>query len=152
MGSKIFVGALVVITALYCYALGWLAYGFARSGQPVGWGLAAGVAILLALTVWVTWREVLFGLAAARAGRQYAADLETGRIPAPREEARAEFEAARDALQDVGGDSTSGETAHDWRAWFRLGLAYDALKDRKNARASIRRALELRRESTRARD
>jgi Flp pilus assembly protein TadD len=30
-----------------------------------------------------------------------------------------------------------------WRAWFRLGLAYDASGDRRRARGAIRRAIAL---------
>jgi cytochrome c-type biogenesis protein CcmH/NrfG len=33
----------------------------------------------------------------------------------------------------------------DWRAWFRLGLAYDASGDRRRARQAIRRAIALER-------
>ena len=33
----------------------------------------------------------------------------------------------------------------DWRAWFRLGLAYDASGDRRRARKAIIRAISLER-------
>ena len=31
----------------------------------------------------------------------------------------------------------------DWRAWLRLGLAYDMAGDRRRARAAVRRAITL---------
>jgi Flp pilus assembly protein TadD len=31
----------------------------------------------------------------------------------------------------------------EWRAWLRLGLAYDASGDRRRARAAVRRAIAL---------
>ena len=31
----------------------------------------------------------------------------------------------------------------DWRAWYRLGLAYDASGDRRRAREAVRRAIRL---------
>ena len=31
----------------------------------------------------------------------------------------------------------------DWRAWYRLGLAYDAAGDRRRARAAVRQAIRL---------
>ena len=31
----------------------------------------------------------------------------------------------------------------DWRAWYRLGLAYDAAGDRRRAREAVRRAIRL---------
>jgi hypothetical protein len=157
MRAKLGVAALVLVTAAYCWGLLWIASGFARVGGVIGWGLAAGLAILLVLTVWVTWREVLFGLRAGRLARLYGAarsepradeadgaDGETepadAQDPAALREARkaaarAEFEDARDALQDGGED--------DWRAWYRLGLAYSANRDTRDARAAVRRAIAL---------
>src|SRR5690625_2825537 len=89
MRQKLLVAALVLITAAYCWGLGWIAWGFSRAGGAIGWGLALGVAILLALTVWVTWREVLFGMAAGRLAREYR--------PAPGEE------------EQLGAEPTAGE-------------------------------------------
>jgi hypothetical protein len=128
MREKIFVAALVLITAAYAWGLGWIAWGFVRAGGALGYGLALGIVILLLLTVWVTWREMLFGLGAGRLARQYEPPTE-----AAGEDRRAEFEASRTAVQDGAED--------DWRAWFRLALAYDALRDRKGARMATRRAI-----------
>lgn len=128
MKDKLFVAALVLITAAYAWGLGWIAWGFVRAGTALGYGMALGVAILLLLTVWVTWREMLFGLASGRLASQYEPPAE-----AEGEDRRAEFEAARTAIHD--GDE------HDWRAWFRLALAYDALRDRRGARMATRRAI-----------
>ncbi|MFC7458707.1 hypothetical protein ACFQS2_16070 [Brachybacterium sp. GCM10030267] len=129
MRQQLFVAVLVLITAAYCYGLGWIAVGFARAGSALGYGLALGIAILLGLSVWVTWREVLFGLASGRLAERYAPP--PGAIP---DDPRAEFESARAAIQDG--------AEHDWSAWFRLALAYDALRDRKGARMATRRAIE----------
>lgn len=163
MRAKIGVALLLLVTAAYCWGLLWIATGFARAGGLIGWGLAAGLVLLLVLTVWVTWREVLFGLRAGRLARLYgAARFEPevgaggavggpadgsagGDEPADQDPvalrdarkaaARAEFEAARDAVQDGGED--------DWRAWYRLGLAYSANRDTRDARAAVRRAIAL---------
>lgn len=161
MRQKLFVALLVLISAAYCWGLGWIAWGFVRAGTPLGVGLAVAVVVLLALTIWVTWREVLFGLASGRLAARYADEGAPVRAdatdetadgtaaapsgPAPAEadgpaaasgEAaqRAEFEAARTAVREGGQD--------DWRAWFRLALAYDALRDRRNARMATRSAIE----------
>lgn len=132
MKEKLFVAALVLITAAYAWGLGWIAWGFVRAGSALGYGLALGIVILLLLTIWVTWREMLFGLSSGRLSREYQppADADGG-------DPRAEFEAARTAIQDG--------TENDWRAWFRLALAYDALRDRKGARMATRRAIAERR-------
>lgn len=136
MRQKLFVAALLLITALYAWGLGWIAVGFSRAGGVIGWGLALGVGILLVLTVWVTWREVLFGMRAGRLSRQYAPAAVAGGS-----DARAEFEAARSAIEE------QPEQERDWRSWFRLALAYDALRDRRNARMCARRAIDLHRRS-----
>jgi len=128
MKDKLFVAALVLITAAYAWGLGWIAWGFLRAGGVLGVGLALGIVILLVLTIWVTWREVLFGLGAGRLARRYEPPVD-----ADGEDPRAEFEAARAAVQDG--------AEHDWRAWFRLALAYDALRDRRGARMATRRAI-----------
>ncbi|PWH06752.1 hypothetical protein DEO23_07465 [Brachybacterium endophyticum] len=160
MRAKLGVAVLVLVTAAYCWGLLWIAGGFARAGGAIGWGLAAALVVLLALTVWVTWREVLFGLRAGRLARIYggsrfdteaAAGLRTGTESAEtadgvtatpaearaarREAAHTEFEAARDAVRAGGED--------DWRAWYRLGLAYSASRDTKHAREAVRRAIRL---------
>jgi Flp pilus assembly protein TadD len=35
------------------------------------------------------------------------------------------------------------EHPDDWRAWYRLGLAYDAAGDRRRAREAVRTAIRL---------
>ena len=137
MRQKLLVGLLVLITAAYSWGLGWIAWGFVRAGGVLGYGLALGIVILLALTVWVTWREVLFGLSAGGLAARYAPPAE-----ADAEDPRAEFEAARTAVED---GAAGGDAEEEWRAWFRLALAYDALRDRKGARMATRRAIEAER-------
>lgn len=174
MRQKLLVAILVLITAAYCWGLGWIAWGFSRAGGTVGWGLALGVAILLALTVWVTWREVLFGMAAGRLAREYRPEAERDERTGPR--SRAET-GKRATPQQLAGDKQEiqeqtvaerrdrealpanrweFETARaaiqeggrdDWHAWFRLALAYDSLRDRRSARAATRRAIEARRQA-----
>ena len=134
MRQKLMVAALVLITAAYAWGLGWIAWGFWRAGGGIGIGLALAVLVLLVLTVWVTWREVLFGLEAGGLARRYAGTA------VEHEEPREEFEAARAHLE------SAPAAEEDWRGWFRLALAYDALHDRKQARAATRRAIQLARE------
>src|SRR5690606_39750159 len=104
MKDRLLVALLTLITAAYAYGLGWIAWGFMRAGGPLGYGLALGVVILLALTIWVTWREVLFGLAASRLSAQYAPPAD-----ADGEDRRAEFEAARTVLQEREGAEQRSE-------------------------------------------
>ena len=155
MRSRLVVAVLLLLTAVFAWGLGWIAWGFARAGGTIGWGLAAATVVLLALTVWVTWREVLFGLAASRLARLDGAAAERdGQEPGAarddrvdladpaqrtdrRQVASDEFEAARAAIES-GADG-------DWRAWYRMGLAYDGMRDRRHAREAVRRAIALER-------
>lgn len=149
MRQKIVVVALLLITAAYCWGLGWIAWGFLRAGSVLGYGLALGIVILLGLTVWVTWREVLFGIGAGDLARRYEPPAD-----ADAEDPRAEFEAARAAVQGGGGQDVGaqGGGEEDWTAWFRLALAYDALRDRKAARMATRHAIDARRAHSRRAD
>lgn len=137
MRQKLFVLTLLLITAAYCWGLGWIAWGFSRAGGVVGWGLAAALVVLLALTAWVTWREVLFGLAAGGLARRYAPPA------GPLEDPAEEFEAARARIQGLeqAGDPVT------WQDWLRLAYAYDALRDRRQARRHTRRAIAVERET-----
>lgn len=137
MRSTWLVLILVILTALFCWGLGWIAWGFAQAGGVIGWGLALAVVILLVLTIWVTWREVLFGMAAARLGRsaaERAAEPGQGGVDAGAVTPRERFEAARAAVSAHEGD---------WRAWYRLALAYEGMRDRRHARECVRRAIAL---------
>lgn len=157
MKAKLGVAFLVLVTAAYCWGLLWIGRGFLQAGGVIGWGLGIGVLLLLILTVWAIWREILFGLHSSRLAHEYdaAADTGTAELSGVPEDAavlpegataardlrarhaREEFEAARGALEADGDE--------DWQAWYRLALAYDANRDRKHARASLRRAIRLRR-------
>jgi hypothetical protein len=96
----------------------------------IGWGLASGVVLFLVLTVWATWREILFGMRSTALLRRYETEGADHPLPEP----RAEFEAAR----------TAAEAApQDWRIRMRLALAYDANRDRRHAREHMRRAIAL---------
>ena len=48
MRQKLFVALLVLITAAYCWGLGWIAWGFVQVDSALGYGLALGIVILLA--------------------------------------------------------------------------------------------------------
>jgi hypothetical protein len=138
MRARLFAAVVVVLTALYCWALGWIAWGFLRAGGAIGWGLAIGIIALLVVTVWAVLREIVFGVQAARLARAYTppvTDGDQGRS----DPVRAEFEAARDAV------GTDPDRVRDWQVWYRLGLAYDANHDRRHARQNIRRAIALQR-------
>ncbi len=133
---------LVFLLVVYLGFAAWRGVDIARDGRPVAVALGLSVLVLPLIGAWLVWREVQFGFRVERLGRELA---EQGGLPVddlPRlPSGRIERDAA-DAAFAV--RKTEVEAApQDWRAWFRLGMAYDDARDRKRARAAMRRAVGL---------
>ncbi|MHB1740133.1 MAG: hypothetical protein ACYCXA_11805 [Actinomycetes bacterium] len=138
---------LAVVLVFYLLLVGQFAVAFVRDGRPAFVALGIGVAVFPLVGAWVLVREIGFGLATQRLARRLEGE---GALPvrpprtdgadpvadrtADRSAADAEFTRWRDQVQ---------KCPEDWRAWFRLGLAYDDARDRPRARASMRRAIAL---------
>lgn len=130
--------------ALYIVLVAERAWLLASSGDPVGVVIGIAAIVLPGIAVWAVGREIWFGAQSGRLGRRLEAEddlppeqLETrpsGRIL--RHEADAVFPTYRDAVRDA---------PEDWRAWYRLGLAYDGSGDRRRARDAVRTAIRLER-------
>lgn len=142
MRAKGTVAVLVVVFAFYAVTIGWRGLALVADGRPAAVLLGVGVLILPVVSAWAVWREVRFGLASERLGRELGAEgglvvddlprRPSGRID--RAAADAAFEPLRQAAEAAPGD---------WRVWFRLATAYDAAGDRRRARSATRTALAL---------
>ncbi|MCR2813399.1 hypothetical protein [Microbacterium sp. zg.Y1084] len=144
MSARIGVAVMAVMLALYIVLVaqrGWL---LLVSGEPIGVAMGVALFVLPVLAAWGLGRELWFGWRAQQVGRRLEAE---GALPTEsvavrpsgrplREEADALFPAYRSAVEAA---------PDDWRAWYRLGLAYDAAGDRRRARAAVRRAIALER-------
>ncbi|GAA4146015.1 hypothetical protein [Leifsonia shinshuensis] len=119
------------------------------SGQPVG--IAMGVALILLpfVAAWAIGRELLFGARTEKLVKLMAAE---GTLPVDDLPHRASGRPLRDAADaEFPQYKAEVEAAPEsWRAWFRLGLAYDASGDRRRARAALRQAIGLYRAEERA--
>jgi hypothetical protein len=137
--------ALLLTAALVVYLvmLAERAVALLRTGTGVGIALGIGVLLLPVLGVWVvvtTWRsgariQRLSRLLDAEGGLPDTEDLPrmpSGRVD--RKAADAWFEQRRAELE---------QHPDDWRHWYRLAHAYDIAGDRRRARATMRKALEL---------
>jgi hypothetical protein len=144
--------AALIMTALlllYLVLLGQRAVLFLMSGN--GFGVAMGVALLVfpILGVWAVSREILFGVRTERLvhilddeGGLPVDDLPHRTSGRPlRDAADEEFPRYRDEVEGA---------PDSWRAWFRLGLAYDASGDRRRARRALREAIRLQRLESRS--
>ncbi|WP_353809668.1 hypothetical protein [Agromyces sp. SYSU T00194] len=133
---------MAVLLAGYIGLVGWRAVLFLGSGEPVGIGIGLALIILPVIAAWALWRELAFGVRSERLVDRL--DAEDGLPEFPAQPSgrpdRAQAAAAFDAFR------AEAEAAPDsWRAWLRLGIAYDAAGDRRRARAAVRRAITLER-------
>jgi len=146
MKGRVAVVLMALLLVFYLALVGWRAVLFLLSGELVGIVIGAALIVLPVIGAWALTRELLFGFSSGRLvgllgdeGELPVEELPTRPSGRPfREAADAEFpkfQAEVDAAPE------------DWRAWFRLGLAYDASGDRRRARRSIRTAIALERAS-----
>lgn len=146
MKGRLAVVLMTVLLVFYLALVGWRAVLFVSSGDPVGIAIGVALIVLPIVGVWALARELQFGQNSQRLVRlldeQDALPVEelpiraSGRpVRAAADEDFPRFQAEVDAAPD------------DWRAWFRLGLAYDAAGDRRRARGAIRTAIALERAS-----
>ncbi|KQY97143.1 hypothetical protein ASD19_09075 [Microbacterium sp. Root53] len=131
---------MAALLALYIVLIGWRAAQLVQTGEPVGIAMGVALIALPLIAIWALGRELWFGVRAEQLARRLEAEgglpddvvatTPSGRISRADGDAlfpryRAEVEAAPD----------------DWRAWFRLSLAYDAAGDRRRARGAAREAI-----------
>ena len=142
MSARIGVAVMAAVLALYIVLVAQRAWLLVASGDPVGIAMGGALVILPIIAAWAIGREIWFGARAAAVGRRLAAEgalpeeqlavRPSGRVL--REEADAVFPTYREAVEAA---------PEDWRAWYRLGLAYDGSGDRRRARAAVRTAIRL---------
>ncbi|KAA9087283.1 tetratricopeptide repeat protein [Microbacterium radiodurans] len=149
MSARILAAVMAVLLAVYIVFVGHRAVLLLGSGDAVGIAMGAALVVLPLVATWALWRELSFGVHASRLARQLEADdalpseeldvRPSGRVD--RAEADALFPTYRAAVEAA---------PEDWRAWFRLGLAYDGAGDRRRAREAVRTAIALERRARRS--
>jgi hypothetical protein len=141
---RAFGGALLMalLLVLYLAVAVTRAIAFLATGQPVGVVIGIALLVLPVLGAYLLVRELLFGLQATRLTRRLG---EEGPLPGDglprRASGRVERAAADAAFAQYADDAEA--RPDDWRAWLRLGLAYDMAGDRRRARTAVRRAIAL---------
>jgi hypothetical protein len=131
--SRNLVVLLVLVLAFYIVLIG--ARGIALLGDP-RWavkGLGLGVLLLPLVGVVIVVNELRFGRDTERLARL----LEEPAEPDPALDPDAVFELRKAEVEAA---------PQDWRAWYRLGLAYGAARDTARGRSAMRKAITLQRE------
>ena len=140
------VAALVMaaLLALYIVLVGQRAVALFATGEAVAVGLGVGLVVLPLLGVFALVAEIRFGLATQAIVRELGAADQLPVDDVPRRPSGRYDRAAADEAFPAYREAVE-QAPDDYRAWFRLGLAYDACGDRRRARQAIRWAITLRR-------
>jgi hypothetical protein len=140
--TKTTIGLLVLVLAFYAVLIGVKGVALLASGALVGQVLGLALLVMPLLGLYVVWREIEFGRRTAALAR--ALDAEGG-LPVDdlprRPSGRVDRRSADGLFQEMREQTEA--SPEDWRAWFRLALAYDAAGDRTRARAAARHAIAL---------
>ncbi|MCP2031924.1 cytochrome c-type biogenesis protein CcmH/NrfG [Okibacterium sp. HSC-33S16] len=142
MTTRISVGILAALLALYLVLVGQRAVLFLGTGEPVAVAIGVTLLVLPVIGIWALVREILFGVKAEKLGRLLEAGNE---LPDDELPTRPSGKLERDAVDGVFPryQAEVEATPTDWKAWYRLGLVYDGAGDRKRARSAIREAIHL---------
>lgn len=142
MSARIGVAVMAVLLALYIVLVGQRAVLLLLSGDGVGIAMGVALITLPLIAAWALGRELWFGHRATQLGRTLEAQ---GGLPDIDVAVRPSGRPVRDEVDALFPDFRADVEAHpdDWRAWYRLGLAYDGAGDRRRAREAVRTAIRL---------
>jgi len=142
MTARIGVTVMAVLLALYIVLVAQRAWLLLTSGEPIAIAMGIALVVLPVIAAWALGRELWFGVQAQRLGRRLESE---GGLPQESVSVRPSGRVVREDGDAVFPAYRADVEAHpaDWRAWYRLGLAYDASGDRRRARAAVRQAIQL---------
>ena len=142
MSAKTLSWVLAAAVAVYIGFAGMRAWALIVTGEPALIVFGLSVVVIPAIGVWVLWRELRFGMATARMGKELGAEggLPVDDLPKT-PSGRVSKDAADVRFAEYSRDVQA--SPEDWRCWYRLAIGYDDCRDRKRARAAMRRAIVL---------
>jgi cytochrome c-type biogenesis protein CcmH/NrfG len=142
MSARIGVAVMAALLALYIVLVGQRAWLLLTSGDGVAIAMGAALVVLPLIAAWALGRELWFGVRAQQIGRRLEVE---GGLPQDEVAVRPSGRVMREDGDAVFPKYRADAEAHpdDWRAWYRLGLAYDAAGDRRRAREAVRTAIRL---------
>ncbi|WP_250282255.1 MULTISPECIES: hypothetical protein [unclassified Frankia] len=144
MKARHVVVVLVVAAVFYLALIGWRGVQLLTEDSWAARGMGVGVLLLPVVGVAVVVRELQFGRAAERLGRQLSAESADVATQLPRRPSGRIDRAAADALFETRRAETEA-APRDWRAWYRLAAAYGDAGDTRRGRRAMRYAIALER-------
>lgn len=144
MSARIGVAVMAALLGLYILLVAQRAVLLLLSGEPVAITMGVALIVLPLIAAWALGRELWFGVRAEQLARRLESEDALPHAPVGvRPSGRV---VAQDADEVFALYRAEAERhPDDWRAWFRLGLAYDAARDRRRARSAVRQAIRLER-------
>jgi hypothetical protein len=133
VGPRQLVLLLVVALAFYAFLIGLAGISLLGDHRWTAKGLGLGVLLLPLVGIVVVVNELRFG----RATERLAQLLDEPAHPVPADPDAA-FELRKDEVEAAPGD---------WRAWYRLAVAYGDARDTARGRRAMRKAIALQREA-----
>ena len=142
--AVVVMGALLALYLLFAIYYGLLLIG---TGEPVAVAIGVALLVLPAIAFGFMIAEILFAVRAQGLAKRLEVE---GALPDEELPVSASGRVERSAADAVFPRYKSDVEQHpeDWRAWFRLALAYDASGDRRRARWATRQAIKLSRATT----
>lgn len=112
------------------------------SGETIGIAIGSLMILLPALAFWGIFMELRFGLKIEKLGEELKREKAWPQFPFElRPSGRPTKDSAQEVFEEFRQKVESDE--NNWKAWFSLGLAYDAAGDRARARKAMRQAISL---------
>lgn len=134
--------AMCAILAMYFGLVAVRAAAFVRTGEPLAVGIGIGLLVLPVLGVWWMFQEWRLGTTVQRMADQLEMQ---DRLPVVDPElvgpGRLRDEVAAKIYEDAKLELDA--RPEDWAAWFNVAFAYEAGRDRKQARKALRHAAHL---------
>jgi hypothetical protein len=128
VGPRQLVLLLVVALAFYAFLIGVAGVALLGDHRWAAKGLGLGVLLLPLVGIAIVVNDLRFGRATERLARQLD---EPAHAPADPDAA---FELRKDEVEAAPGD---------WRAWYRLAVAYGDARDTARGRSAMRKAIAL---------
>lgn len=143
MSTKIWIGVMTALSALYLGLMLQRGIVLILDENLTVKTLGLALLILPLFAFWAIAREIGFGISSERLARKIPEQSFTELGLELRPSGRATKESSSRAFERI---RQILEADESWQNWFLLGVVYEANGDRRRARSSIRKAIELERQ------